>query len=261
MKGKGNLAIILPIISAVISFLVLLFGNNVYDRIFDEGTDIIMLTSKTTQFIPDDLLSVTNVYFSKRMNKPIADTLRIIIIKNEGSPSKKLRMQLNLDGAIFDYKIESSETITDNSIKQSSSIIINMDRLSQNATIELKVWLRDDSKIFNASYSDDIASKEILYKETKYSYKNTIFLTIVAMIFFESLLLIVINSLRGMKSERKEKEEKALVDRVLIEIGESFMEDEASEVDKENKENEVQSSSEKDKVKERLREFIKKNTQ
>ncbi|AIW41066.1 hypothetical protein [Paenibacillus polymyxa] len=257
MKDKGKLAIIIPIISAVISFFMLLFGNNIYDRIFKNETDIIFQTSKTNQFIPDDLLSVTNKYLTNKLNKPIADSLRIIKIKNLGSPSKKLRIQINLDGAIYDYKVESTEMITNNSIKNSSSIILNMERLSQDATIDLKVWFRDDSKNFSASYTDDISSKEI-NKETNYSYRNMIFLTIVAVIFLESLLFIL-NSIKRAKSEREEKDKKALLERFLKEIGESFMEDETSELA--DTEIEVQSSSEKDKVKERLRDLVKRNVQ
>ena len=240
------------------ALLVFVFGDNIYDRIFEKNADLIVRTNKTTQYIPDDLLGVTNDYFSKKINKPIADSLRIIKITNEGIPSKKLRIQFNLDGAIYDYKIDSSESIADSSIKGNSSIVINMDRLSQNATLEVKVWHRDDSKAFTASYSDDISSKELFYNETNKSYKSAIFFTVVFMIFIQSVLLILINLLRHMKSERKEKNERALVDRVLLEIGESLMEDEPSQAEQESK---IQSSSEKDKVKERLREFVKKNTQ
>lgn len=258
MESKSKPSVIVPIISAVISLLVLIFGNNIYDRIFENNTNIILETSKTNQFIPDDLLSITNTYLTDKLNKPAADSLRIIKMKNLGISSKNLRIQFNLDGVIHDYKVESTETIKDTSLINNSSIILNMDRLSQNATIDMKVWFRDESKNFSASYTDDISSKDIK-KVIKNSYFRTIVLTVVAVIFIESLLFIFLNFFKKAQYERKEKDHKALVDKVLIEIGESFMEDDIHEVD----ENviEAQSPSEKDKVKERLREFVKKNVQ
>ncbi|WP_339310811.1 hypothetical protein [Paenibacillus sp. FSL M7-0896] len=254
MKDKSKLSIIVPIISAGISLLVLLFGNNIYDRL-SKTTNVRIESSKTAQFIPDGLLSVTNAYFTT--NKAIVNSFRIIKIKNVGSPSRNLRIQLNLDGDIYDYKIESTESITDSKVSANSIINISMDRLSQNAIVYLQVWFRDDNKNLQASYSDDISSKNIPINEVVSTTTRTIIMTVVAIIMLQSILYLLMNYFRKMKLERKTREKTELVDWVVSEIVENLSE-ENNLTDESNNEN--LSTSDKDKAKERLRELIKKNT-
>lgn len=254
MKDKSKLSIIVPIISAGISLLVLLFGNNIYDKL-SKTTNVRIESSKTAQFIPDGLLNVTNAYFTT--NKAIVNSFRIIKIKNVGSPSRNLRIQLNLDGDIYDYKIESTESIIDSKVSANSIINISMDRLSQNAIVYLQVWFRDDNKNLQASYSDDISSKNIPINEVVSTTTRTIIMTVVAIIMIQSILYLLMNYFRKMKLERKTREKTELVDWVVSEIVENLSE-ENNLTDESNNEN--LSTSDKDKAKERLRELIKKNT-
>ncbi|OMF12098.1 hypothetical protein BK131_19005 [Paenibacillus amylolyticus] len=252
---KDKLSIIIPIISAAISLLVLLFGNNIYDKIFDNKANIILQTNKTNQFIPDDLLNITNDYLINNLKKPIADSLRIIQVKNLGNSSKNLRVEFNVDGVIHDYKVESSEAIKSEMLKNDDSIILNLDRLSLNSTIDVKVWFKDEGKLFNAIYTDDI-SNEVIKENTDTSYPKIISLTIVALIFLESLIFIMLYFMKKSKNKTKENNKKELVEMVLTELSENFIEDDASDVN--DGEFEEPNSSEKDKVKERLKELVKK---
>ncbi|WP_339266496.1 hypothetical protein [Paenibacillus sp. FSL R5-0470] len=253
MKDKSKLSIVVPIISAGISLLVLLYGNNIYDR-FSKSPNVRIESSKADQFIPDGLLNVTNAYFTN--NNAIVNSFRIIKIKNVGSPSRNLRIQLNLDGDIYDHKIESTESITDSKVIANSIINISMDRLSQNAAVDLKVWFREDNKNLQASYSDDISSKKIPINEDVSTTTRTILMTIVAIILIQSVLFLLMNYFRKMNLERKTREKTEFLDWVIAEIGENLSED---NIPTDESNDEVLSTSDKDKAKERLRELIKKN--
>ncbi|MGC5774102.1 hypothetical protein [Paenibacillus pabuli] len=255
---KDRLSIIIPIISAVISLLVLVFGNNIYDRVFNSKTNIILQSNKTNQFIPDDLLGVTNDYLTNTLKKTVADSLRIIQVKNLGSSSRNLRVQLNVDGVIHDYKVESSETVKNNILKNSNSIIVDLDRLSQNSTIDVKVWFKDEGKTFSASYTDDI-STEIINENLTASYFKIIGLTVVALIFIESLIFILLFFINKSKNKTKENNQNEMLELLLTQISENLVEDDEnhnndSEFDQPN-------VSEKDKVKERLKELVRKKSQ
>lgn len=255
LKDKSKLSVIVAIISSFISLLVLLFGNNTYDRLNNNST-LIIETSKTNQFLPDELLGIMNDNTLKNNNRPSADSLRVIKIKNKGISSKNLRIRLDLDGSIFDYKIESTESIKDSSISSNSTVIVNMDRLSQNASIELIIWFREDYKNFYASYSDDISSNKIPYNENKNTTKKSIVMIILVVILIESVLFII-NSLRRMNIAKKEREKTELLDYVLTGINNSFSEEDTTISESESK---SPSPSEKDHALERLSKLIEKKS-
>lgn len=255
LKDKSKLSVIVAIISSFISLLVLLFGNNIYDRLNNNST-LIIETSKTNQFLPDKLLEIMNDNTLKNNNRPSADSLRVIKIKNKGISSKNLRIQLDLDGSIFDYKIESTESIKDSSISSNSTVIVNMDRLSQNASIELIIWFHEDYKNFYASYSDDISSNIIPYNENKNTTKKSIVIIILVVILIESVLFII-NSLRRMNIAKKEREKTELLDYVLTGINNSFSEEDTTISESESK---SPGPSEKDHALERLSKLIEKKS-
>ena len=97
---RDKLVKILPIISAVISLLIFLFGNNIYDRIYNNSPNLIMQTNKTNQFIPDDLLVVTKDYYINNKSKPMADYCKLGIFRS-GCVSLDC-LKGNVEGAEYD---------------------------------------------------------------------------------------------------------------------------------------------------------------
>lgn len=254
MEDKIKLSLVIPAISALISLLILLFGNNVYDRYFN-NVNLVMETSKTNQFVPDEMVNVSKDFFSNQKIKNVADTLRIVRIENEGIPSKNLRIKINLDGTVYDYNIESNEAITNDKIEKDTTIVVDMERLSKNSEVILKIWLKDDSKSFSASYSDDISNKEILNKIENSPQKKLVFMTIVMVIFIESIIFFVISLLRRSKANRKDLDKREMIESVLAEISASLI-----DVDNQNEsetEDILKSTAEKENIQQRLREFTK----
>ncbi|MEC0228743.1 hypothetical protein [Paenibacillus alba] len=255
MFKKENLSIIIPIISALIALLTFLLGPNIIGKIYSDP-HIVIDSKKINNYYPKSLRQIIGDYYSKN-NETTANTLRIINIKNEGSSSKNIRILLKLDGSISDYESNSTEVISDEKIDLYSNIVLTLTRLSNNASIELKVWLKEENRPFEVSYTDDVSSKIISEKNQNLIIYYTIFYSFLVIVFIASVLFILNNIIRKTKAKRKEEEQNQMFERVLIELNDSIQEDFDQEDSTKNVKN---TTNEKDKFKERLRELVKKSS-
>lgn len=238
---------------AIITILTFLFGEDITSKLFSDP-NLVIETKVINDYIPTELKKVINESSGiEKLNE--INSLRIISIKNEGKSTKNPRILLNLDGPVHFYETESSEVIKDKKIESDSTMVLSMERLSNNATLKLKVWLKNENKPFKASYTDDISKKVIYEKSQKKIIYTTVFYTTVVIIFIMSILLIFYNAYKNFNTKRKEDEQNNVVDRVLTQLSESL--DDESNQDEKNTENNF-TATDTDKTKERLRELINK---
>lgn len=245
---KTTIGTILPYGMAILAFLTFLFGENITSKLFS-NTNLVMETKLINEYMPGEL---KNVVKENKFNE--FSTLRIISIKNEGKATKNLRILLKLDGPVYFFDTnESIEVFKEKKLESDSTIVLSMERLSNDSTIELKVWLKNENKPFTASYTDDISTKVIYEKSQEIVIYYTIFYTAVSIIFIISILLIFYNGYHKFNSKRKEAERNNVVERVLSQLSESL--DEEGNTDGKFSENETIETN-TDKTKERLRELI-----
>ncbi|MDH8679287.1 hypothetical protein QE109_14105 [Fusibacter bizertensis] len=153
---KINKTTIIATISMILALLVFLFGDNILGRF--GGPKIEMETSFEEFTIPDKIVNLIN-----DSTVELPDSIRFITIKNNGNePSRNLKIELNNEGEVFQYSINSAETIIQNT-SDGATICVEMERLSKNATLSLVVWLRDEGKKFSGLAVDDNKSDTIQY--------------------------------------------------------------------------------------------------
>ncbi|MBA2939867.1 hypothetical protein HZF08_16260 [Paenibacillus sp. CGMCC 1.16610] len=253
--GK-NVSTFIPIVTAVLALLTFLFGPNLSMRLSSD-TDIVLESYSIYEYYPKTLEETVSEYY-QRKNLKMADTLRIIDIKNEGAPSKNLRILIKLDGKIDDFKIQSNEIVNEAKLETESSIALNMTRLSKNANVELKVWLRDENKRLEVSYADDISNKTVFEKNNDDVVKKTIFYTIVVVIFFGSVVYLLNNILRKNAMKKKQENDTSLVERFYSDLLNDSLEEQQISQSETNNGDKVSSLTEREKATERLREFVKR---
>lgn len=243
---KDKLKDIVPPLMLILALLTFLFGGDIISKLFSNA-DIVMETELVNEFMPKEWAN-KEIYKDNPENS--VDSLRIIRIKNEGKSTKNFRIILNLDGPIYFKDIKSPEVIKEKRITSESTIILSLDRLSHNSTIDIKVWLDNEKKSFDGSYTDDVSTSKIHVKSQNENIYKTIFYTILVVIFFISIILMVINYRRRLKSKR-EAEEDRLIERVLSQVSEDTHE--------ESNDEECQETPNETNSYERLRDLIRQN--
>lgn len=135
--------------------MILLFGNNIVDRF--SGPKLTLDTIKFENESNDKLKEYLKNNNSELLSN-ISNCTRVITIKNDGAmPSNNLNIDIDVDGKICDYKLDSTEvakcTISD------KRMVLNLQRLSKNAELKVIVWMLDEKNEFKVNYADDKNSK------------------------------------------------------------------------------------------------------
>lgn len=184
--NKDKLSIILMIIPIIISTIVLFAGEGIMERF--SKPKIAMYSDIVQPSFPTKIGEQL-----KTSQEKVPDIIRIIRIENVGlKSSENLILNLNLGGEIIEYIVDSNETI-DEKVLEDDKLRLVLPRLSKNAVVDIKVWVRGDSKEFKVSYVDDINNLQL----EEYQPSNISYFTVVwTMILFVSLILLVIIYLR-----------------------------------------------------------------
>ena len=231
----------------IIALLTFLFGDSIFSKVFSNA-NLVLETELINEFIPEE---IANNKILKDNNLNSDSSLRIIRIKNEGQSARDLRIQLNLDGRIYFNDIISTEKINNKQIESDSIIILSLNRLSHNSTIDIKVWLENEQKQFDVSYTDDVSNSTIREKSQTETIYKTILYTLLALIFLLSLILIIFNYSKKRNAKR-ELEQQDLLENILEHVSESSFEEE-KEDESSNTFNDRNNSVD------RLRDLINKN--
>ena len=243
----------ISIFTFILGVLGFLFGDNLLDRF--SGPELNMTSTKVQMNLPNKIEEVVSDYSKKNGISHMPDSYRVIEIYNNGSsPSKNLRVVLNLDGDIYDHKIESTEKINQQYMDK-NEMTIEVERLSPNAKIMLQLWFKDVNKTSKVNYADDKNSEEI--QKDRHQEKTTIFeyamiiLSLVstgAFVYFKSNF----NSRKNLKEINFEKEELETQVSIILD----HLKEESDEIESEP---ETESEIEKDEEIQfkRLQEFIK----
>lgn len=188
----------ISIATLVLSILGFVFGDNILEKF--SGPELNMSSTKVKMNIPDKFIST---YTNNDGVSYMPEYYRVVEITNKGSaPSKNLRLIINTDGDIYDYKIDSAEKI--NELKVSGEkITTELQRLSPNAKILLELWLNDNDKTFQVKYADDNNSG--LLKKQQDKNNNKIFDYIMIFIALLSMGALVY-SIFYLGSKQKLKE-------------------------------------------------------
>lgn len=175
-KNNSKMMLYISIATLILSLLGFIFGENILDKF--SGPELNMSSTKIRMNLPDKFIST---YTNKNDDvSSMPEYYRLVEITNEGSaPSKNLRLIVNTDGDIYDYKIDSAEKV--NELKVSNEkITAEFKRLSPNAKVILELWLNDGDKTFQVNYADDNNSGLLEKKQGESNNK-----------FFEYVMLII----------------------------------------------------------------------
>ncbi|MGV2620741.1 UNVERIFIED_CONTAM: hypothetical protein N8J90_06120 [Halobacillus marinus] len=249
-KQSKIVTFIIPYFMAAIALVALLFGNNIVGKFF-LSSNLVMESSIINGVFPNDIQKIINKDFDNDKINAV-DSLRVIKIKNEGKSTKNLRITIQLDGPISSSQIESTEVVSKEEIVSESTFILTLNRLSHNATVDLKVWLKNEGNPLRVYYTDDLAKKEIIdIKSRELIYKTAIY-TIGSNLLIVSFLLIISNY-RKIKRKKDQEKENNIAERVLNKL--STMEQEIKEEQSVDKDDNTDS----DETKERLKNLIRKS--
>lgn len=141
--------------SLFVSTIVLFFGNNFIGQF--KKAELIYFEKRTEIALPPGLAII-----QKPMIKSFTpDLYRELLIKNVGGkPSSKLKIIIQLDGKEFSSQLSCIENIN-NINHYENKIDIVLDRLTNNAEIDIKLWLKHDQNRFSIISIDDEGMKEI----------------------------------------------------------------------------------------------------
>lgn len=244
-QTKSNLTIIIPVISLLVSAMVLLFGNNIMDRF--SGAKLTMNSTKFEDESNSKVIEYMKNNNGSSLLSEIPNYIRVINIKNIGSmPSNNLNIDISLDGNLCNYKVDSTETIENQTIN-GQKLSIKLHRLSKNADLKIILWLKDEKNGFQVNYADDKNSKTI-DNDDQTTYKLSSINILMLAIIFISLGFIV----KGMLSKAQVSLEKTLNGRAIQKLTEVF--DEIKEEKEKEEKEEKEDDSEQ--LKEKLKEII-----
>lgn len=190
--------IIAAIISLILAITTLLFGNNILDSF--KRADFVYSTNKVSlDFSPDLTLSSKNIN-----NSIIPDTYRELIIKNTGAKSStNVKLHIKLDGNIINSKISSIEDIAIYKVDK-SEIRLSMNRLTNGANVEFKLWLKQNPAVLEVNLLDDQGTRRIpdeKYIQEKYIQEKYIIPIISFIVILILLSFIVFNKFIKPKNE------------------------------------------------------------
>lgn len=247
---KNNITMAISVISLLIAIIVMFFGDNLLGK-FGEP-ELVLISTKDDFKLPDKLNEIIVNNIDKHESNLIPNTIRIVTVKNNGgSPSKNLNLVVEMDGPIYQYKLNSPETIEKQKI-ESNKLLVNLSRLSKNAEVSMIFWIRDEKNAFNASYADDNNSGYIKHtsgNENSSVKFNSILLAIsvasIATIMYELFKKYVVLIRRETQESSAE----------LIENIATLYDEQASKVEEENLTSKEHVSN--DEVKQKLNEIIR----
>ncbi|MCI4247584.1 hypothetical protein MRP26_01225 [Bacillus sp. CCB-MMP212] len=161
-ERSSNIGFFISIISVIVSVIGLIFGDDIVGKF--SGPKLSMVSTKIDANPPN---KESDGEIKRSSNLP--DFVRVVEIKNEGSnPSKNLKLVLKTDGEIYDHRMESTENIKEGRKIDGKTLEISLDRLSANANLEVKVWMKNGDSLFKVSYADDKDSQDLVnVKEEK----------------------------------------------------------------------------------------------
>jgi hypothetical protein len=166
--NNAKIMLYISIVTLVLSILGFIFGDNVLEKF--SGPELNMSSTKVKINLPEKFIST----YTNNEDSFMPKYYRVVEIMNEGSvPSKNLRLKINADGDIYDYKIDSTEKINELNVSD-GKITTELKRLSPNAKISIEFWLNDSDKTFQLEYADDNNSG-LLKKEQDNNNTNKIY--------------------------------------------------------------------------------------
>lgn len=180
-KFKVNFSVIIPLLSLIVSALILLLGNNIFDRF--TGPKIILESTTVMLNYPNDMMQALDEYSKKNKILFFPDCYRSITIKNTGFiASKNANIQIKVGGDIFDVSSFSTESVSEKKQIDNHTYNIQMPRLSKNAYIEIKVWSKENNQPISVIYADDYNSRQLIENDSSNE----------SLIIIEMLMCIVI---------------------------------------------------------------------
>ncbi|MFE4145266.1 hypothetical protein ACFX4I_26125 [Peribacillus sp. YIM B13472] len=195
-NSKATLYISLA--TLILGILGFLFGDNVKEQL--SGPQLNLNSTKLNMNLPSKFDEIINDYSNKNDVPNLPDSYRVISIENQGSsPSKNLRLVINLDGEIYDYKVNSTEKIKEHKINK-NELVVETERLSTNAQILLEVWLKNTNNKFQINYADDRDSKQL--KQDKPQTGNNLFENIMIILSLISMAIFVYSKIKLSSGEK-----------------------------------------------------------
>lgn len=251
-KSLLKLSVVLPLLSLIVSTVVLLFGNNIVDRF--TGPNITMNSTKVNLNYPKDMTKALKEYAAGNNITYFPDSYEIIKIMNKGFiASKNANIQIKVGGDIYDISFFSTENVLFNKKIDNSTYNIQVPRLSKNAYIELKVWVKDNSQPISIIYADEFNSRQLVQSDFSNEQRPS-FVILMIVIMAISLFYLVKRMIIKLSSSLEEKRIQREYD-LLIKLGEILDE-------KEEKEQEDQHiynpDNDSEKTQERLKQLIRK---
>ncbi|MGH0793575.1 hypothetical protein ACQVTT_05065 [Bacillus mycoides] len=215
-EKNSRIGFILSTISLIISVVGLIFGDDIMGKF--SGPKLNMVSTKIDAALP------SKEGIEQNVENHIPALVRVIEIKNEGSnPSKNLKLVIKADGNIYDYKINSTENYKEGKKLDEKTFEVNLDRLSSNANILIKVWMKNGDTPFKVSYADDEDSQELVDAKEgiKDSMLNYIFLA--ASIVSISVLVVLFMRKKSSGEIRRLTKENLRLNDIVISVSNAFV--------------------------------------
>ena len=252
-KPLLKFSFILPLLSLIVSTVVLLFGNNIVDRF--TGPNITMNSTKVNLNYPKDMTQALKEYAANNNVSYFPDSYVIITIMNKGFiASKNANIQIKVGGEIYDLSFFSTENVTENKRIDDSTYNIQVPRLSKNAYIELKVWIKDNKQPISIIYADEFNSRQLVQSNSSSETLPIITILMLAIIIM-SLIFLAKRMIEKFITYMENKRIQQDCD-FLIKLSEMFDEKEQEEdltlIDESN------SDGSSEKTQERLKNLIRK---
>lgn len=207
-KSIFNFSIIIPLLGLIVSLLVLLLGNNIFDR-FTEPK-IALETTAIEMKYPNDVMQALNDYSTKNKISFLPGYYKIIIIRNIGFiASKNANIQIQAGGDIFDISSFSTESILEKKQIDNSTYNIQMPRLSKNAYIEIKIWTKNNNQPISVIYADDYNSRQLIENNLdnkSFPIIEILIYTIAVMSIFFIVKYMFLKFLKSLEEKRVQQE-------------------------------------------------------
>lgn len=188
-KPLFKFSFVLPLLSLIVSTVVLLFGNNIVDRF--TGPNITMNSTQVNLNYPKEMTQALKEYAANNNVTYFPDSYVIITIMNKGFiASKNANIQIKVGGEIYELSFFSTENVSENKRIDDSTYNIQVPRLSKNAYIELKVWIKDNNQPISIIYADEFNSRQLVQSDLS-SEQRPSFVILMVVIIIISLFFLV----------------------------------------------------------------------
>lgn len=257
-KSKVNLSVIIPVMGVIVAALVLLFGNNIFDRF--TGSKILLESTKVMLNYPNDMRQALDEYSTKNKVSFFPDCYRVITIRNTGfTASKNANIQIKVGGDIFDVSSFSTENVSEKKQIDNCTYNIQMPRLSKNAYIEIKFWSKDNNQPISVIYADDYNSRQLIENDLSSGSSPIIQILAVAVIIILVIFLgkqMLLKIVKNMEEKRVQQDYEMIMKLSDMIISEKEDDKEKEEVDLQ-KDQQV-SLQDEEETKEKLKRLIRK---